>query len=252
MESEQTVTLSWLDRPILSAFPNLKIETVLVAIILILAVLSRFVNLGARVMSHDEVNHVVPAFSLYQGNGYAFDPITHGPLQFHMMALSYFLLGDSDFSSRAPDALISVITILFVLFAFRRYLGHKGALIAGFLFLISPFMMFYGRYTRNEVYGGLWTVLLLYGTLRYLESGGRKWLYLLTVVIAFHFTDKATAYIYNAEMLIFLGVLFLVSVIRLRWPDNRQRWFFVFLTGAALILIVLVVIFAALFPGTAA
>ncbi len=251
MDSEQTAPATWLDRPIFPFLPNFKIETFLVTVILILAVLSRFVNLGARVMSHDEVNHVVPAYSLYKGQGYAFDPITHGPLQFHMMAFSYFLLGDSDFSSRAPDALVSVATIAFVLFAFRRYLGRTGALIAGFLYLISPFMMFYGRYTRNEVYGGLWTVLLLYGALRYLENGGRKWLYLLTVVMAFHFTDKATAYIYNAELLIFLGVLFLVSVIRLPWPDERRRWTFVFLTGSALALILIVVIFAALFPGTA-
>ncbi len=250
MESAQIEPTSWLDRPILPAFPKLKIETVLVAVILILAVLSRFVNLGARVMSHDEVNHVVPAYSLYQGNGYAFDPITHGPLQFHMMALSFFLLGDSDFSARAPDALISVLTILFVLFAFRRYLGRTGALIAGFLYLISPFMMFYGRYTRNEVYGGLWTVLVLFGTLRYLESGSRKWLYLLTVTIALHFTDKATAYIYNAELLIFLGVLFLANVIRLKWPSAGRRWMFIFLTATALALILLVVIFAALYPGS--
>jgi len=39
----------------------------LVGLILFLAVLSRFVILGDRVMSHDEVNHVVPAYALYQG-----------------------------------------------------------------------------------------------------------------------------------------------------------------------------------------
>ena len=166
MEFEQTKSTSWLDRPIFSSLPKLNIEAVLVTIIIILAVLSRFVNLGARVVSHDEVNHVVPAYSLYSGNGYAYDPVTHGPFQFHMMALSFFLLGDSDFSARAPDALVSVLTVVFVLYAFRRYLGRVGTLIAGFLYVISPYMMFYGRYTRNEVYGGLWTVLLIYGALR--------------------------------------------------------------------------------------
>ena len=254
MESEQTVSNSWLDRPVFSFLPKLNIETLLVIVILILAVLTRFVNLGVRVMSHDEVNHVVPSYSLYRGNGYAYDPVTHGPLQFHMMALSYFLLGDSDFSSRAPDALVSVITIAAVLYLFRRYLGRTGALIAGFLYLISPYMMFYGRYTRNEVYGGLWTVLLIYGALRYLEKGDRLSLYLMTVVMALHFTDKATAYIYNAQLLIFLGVLFLISVYRLPWPSRGQRWSFFSLMVGALILIVGVVGFAALTasPSTAA
>ncbi len=252
MEPEQSAPISWLDRPVFSFLPKLNIETLLVTIILILAVLTRFVNLGARVMSHDEVNHVVPAFSLYQGHGYAYDPVTHGPLQFHMMALSYFLLGDSDFSSRAPDALVSVITIGVVLFLFRRYLGRVGALIAGFLYLISPYMMFYGRYTRNEVYGGLWTVLLIYGALRYLEKGDRLSLYLLTVVMAFHFTDKATAYIYNAQMLIFLGVLFLLNMMRLSWPSKGQRSTFIFLMLAGIVLIVGVVGFAALTAKPAA
>jgi predicted membrane-bound mannosyltransferase/sugar lactone lactonase YvrE len=251
MEFEQTTSASWLDRPIFSSLPKLNIEAVLVTIILILAVLSRFVNLGERVMSHDEVNHVVPAYSLYTGNGYAYDPVTHGPLQFHMMALSYFLLGDSDFASRAPDAMVSVLTILFVLLAFRRYLGRTGALIAGFLYLISPYMMFYGRYTRNEAYGGLWTVLILYGALRYLEKGDRLSLYLMTVVMALHFTDKATAYIYNAQLLIFLGVLFLVSMISLSWPSRTQRLSFLILMAAALTLILGVVAFSALTANAA-
>jgi predicted membrane-bound mannosyltransferase/sugar lactone lactonase YvrE len=252
MESEQTAPISWLDRPVFSFLPKLNIETLLVIVILILAVLSRFVNLGARVMSHDEVNHVVPAYSLYHGQGYAYDPVTHGPLQFHMMALSYFLLGDSDFSSRAPDALVGVITIAAVLFLYRRYLGRIGALIAGFLYLISPFMLFYDRYTRNEVYGGLWTVLIIYGALRYLEKGERLSLYLLTVVMALHFTDKATAYIYNAQLLIFLGVLFLISVIRLPWPADGRRWLFAFLMGIAFVLIIAVVGYAGLTASQAA
>jgi predicted membrane-bound mannosyltransferase/DNA-binding beta-propeller fold protein YncE len=246
MELEQTQSTSWLDRPVFSFLPKLNIETALVTIIIILAVLSRFVNLGARVMSHDEVNHVVPAYSLYSGTGYSYDPITHGPLQFHMMALSFFLLGDSDFSARAPDALVSVLTVVFVLFAFRRYLGRPGAVIAGFLYVISPFMMFYGRYTRNEVYGGLWTVLLIYAALRYLEKGERSVLYLMTVVMALHFTDKATAYIYNAQLLIFLGVLFLVRMINMPWPSRNRRLAFLVLMAAALAVILVVVAYAGL------
>ena len=86
-------------------------------------------------MSHDEVNHVVPSYDLYQGRGYRHDPVTHGPFQFHIVALSYFLFGDNDFSSRIPAATFSVAAIAFVLFAFRRYLGRSGALIAGLLVL---------------------------------------------------------------------------------------------------------------------
>ena len=168
---------SWLEKPLSAFIPKLTLETLLVTILLLLAVISRFYNVDLRVMSHDEVNHVVPSYSLFRGTGYAYDPVTHGPLQFHLIALSYFMLGDNDFSSRVPAVLFSIATIAVVAFGFRRYLGRSGALLAGFFFLISPYMLYYGRYTRNEVFGGLWTVLILLGTLRYLEKGERKWLH---------------------------------------------------------------------------
>jgi len=102
---------SWLEKPVVSLLPKIKLEHVIMALILILAVISRFTNLGVRVMSHDEVNHVIPSYDLYQGRGYVHSPVTHGPLQFHLIAASYFLFGDSDFTSRLPHALFSVATI---------------------------------------------------------------------------------------------------------------------------------------------
>ena len=188
-------------------------------------------------MSHDEVNHVVPSYNLFQGQGYAYDPVTHGPLQFHLIALSYFILGDSDFSSRVPAVLFSIATVAVALIGFRRFLGRRGAVIAGVLMLISPFMLFYGRYTRNEAFGGLWTVLMIYGALRYLEKGEKFSLYLLTVVMALHFTDKATAYIYNAQLMLFMGFAFLVQVMRLTWANARSRnWFFNSIVGGVALL----------------
>ncbi|MBE0699926.1 MAG: TIGR03663 family protein, partial [Anaerolineaceae bacterium] len=190
---------SWLDKGI---FPDpakiFRIENILIFIILLMAILSRFVLLGERVMSHDEVNHVVPSYELYQGRGYRHDPVTHGPFQFHIVALSYFLFGDSDTSSRIPAALFSVAAVGFLVFAFRRYLGRSGAIIAGLLFTISPYMMFYGRYTRNEGFIELIGVVLLYGILRYLEKGDRTSMFLVTIATVMHFCIKETAYIYTA------------------------------------------------------
>src|SRR5512143_2893956 len=104
----------WLDQPIAwLAAPRL--ETLLIALVLLLAFASRFYDLGARVMSHDELNHVTPSFDFSQGRGYRYSPITHGPLQFHLIALSYFLFGDNDFTSRIPSAAFSVAAILVVM-----------------------------------------------------------------------------------------------------------------------------------------
>ncbi|TLN00625.1 hypothetical protein FDZ74_16430, partial [bacterium] len=187
------------------------IRSILIALIVGLAILSRFAMLGDPVMSHDEVNHVVPSYELYQGKGYVHSPVTHGPFQFHILALMYFLFGDNDTTSRIPAALFSVAAVIFVLIAFPRYLGRNGALIAGALFTISPFMMFYGRYTRNEAFIELIGVVLLYGILRYFEKGDRLGMILVTLSAAMHFIVKETAFIYTAQALIFLFIMFLVE-----------------------------------------
>lgn len=228
---------SWLDRPINSFLPKFTIEHLLIVLIIIAAVFSRFYNVGLRVMSHDEVNHVVPSYELYQGRGYSHDPVTHGPLQFHLLASSYFLFGDSDFSSRIPAALFSVATVAFVLFAYKRYLGKTGALLAGLFMLISPYMLFYGRYTRNEAFVALFGVIMLYTVLRYLENGKHSNLYAFTAVLALHFVTKETSFIYTAELLIFLAVILIRDVTQKEWKQPRQRNLFILVTMAALLFI---------------
>lgn len=227
----------WLDRPLYTWIPRITIDHIVIALIILMAVLSRFYAVGLRVMSHDEVNHVVPSYELYQGRGYAHDPVTHGPLQFHLVAGSYFLFGDSDFSSRIPAALFSIATIIFVIFGFRRYLGRVGALLAGAFFLVSPYMLFYGRYTRNEAFVALFGVVMLYAVLRYLEDGRHRHLYLFTVALALHFTAKETAFIYTAQILIFLAVLFIRDVVKHEWPQGGRRDFFIFSMMAGLLFV---------------
>ena len=206
---------------------------VIIGLILVLTLISRFYGLGWRVMSHDEVNHVVPSFDYFQGRVYRHDPVTHGPMQFHLVALSYFLFGDNDFSSRIPSALFSVATVAAVLFLFKKYLGKIGSVIGGALFLISPYMLYYGRYTRNEAFVALFTVLAIYAVFRYLDRGDHKSQFLLTTVTVLHFATKETAYIYAAQMLLFLALYFVAVLLRMEWPAQRDKTnFLIFAAGA--------------------
>lgn len=216
----------WLDRPVLTQFPNFKYEHLLIALLLLVAVVSRFYNIGTRDMSHDEVNHVVPSYELYMGNGYSHDPVTHGPLQFHLLAATYFLFGDTDYASRVPSALFSVLTVAFVLFGFKRFLGRVGSLLASLLFLISPYMLFYGRYTRNESFVAFFGVVMLFCILYYLEKGRKQTLFLLAAVLSLQFCAKETAYIYTAIMLIFLAIVFFNDVLRKEWAEKGAKTFF--------------------------
>lgn len=244
MNAQHTENVHWLDQPVWKAFPKIRWETLLIIVILGLALFTRFYHLGDRVMSHDEVNHVVPSWELYMGRGYRHDPITHGPFQFHVVALSYFLFGDNDFTSRIPAALFSVATIMTVTLGFRRYLGRNGALIAGVLFLISPYMLFYGRYTRNEAFVAFWGVVTLLAVLRYLENGEKRWLYILTVVTALQFATKETAFIYTAQLLLFLAILFMSRSVRFPWPEARKHFLFNLALAGALFVLVLAIVLA--------
>ncbi len=218
---------AWLEKPVIKSFPNFTIEYLLIGLIIILAVISRLDGLGLRVMSHDEVNHVVPAWSLYQGQGYIHDPVTHGPLQFPLMALSFFLLGDNDFTARLPHALFSIATVVFAIFGMRRFLGRGGGIIAGFLYLISPFFLFYGRYARNEAIIGFLGLLLIYAMLAYLETGKFRYLILLTTAMVLHFISKETSFIYTAQALLFALFYLVDRVTRAHWKKPQYQLFFI-------------------------
>lgn len=222
MEKETTQERAhWLDRPV---FTNLSIswESLIFGLILVVAILSRFYNAGARVMSHDETSHVYYSWRLFKGWGYSHDPITHGPLQFHLLALVYFIFGASDFTARIPTILASVASIAF-LWKYRRYLGRWGTLAASLMTLISPFMLYYSRYVRNEAYVALFGVVTVWSILRYLETKSPRFLYWLTAATMLHFTAKETAFIYTAQAMILLGLIFVFRLSNRKWALPQLR-----------------------------
>lgn len=211
----------WLDRRLFFS-PGVSLEVVLYIIIILVALFSRTYILGARVMSHDENTHVYYSWRYFQGYGFQHDPLMHGPFLFHITALSYFMFGDTDFTARLPQALFSVAAVGFLWF-YRRYLGRTGALLGAVMMLISPYMMFYGRYARNEAYIQLFGVVMIWAILRYLETGLPRYLYLLTTATVLHFTSKETSFIYTAIALLFLGGYFLYRIFQVRWPNPEYR-----------------------------
>ena len=214
---------NWLERPIHPTLPAITNEIVIFVGIILLAFFTRFYLLEPRVMSHDESLHTYYSWRLYRGLGYEHSPMMHGPFQFHIVALTYFLFGASDFTSRIPAVLFSIATIWMVWY-WRRYLGKWGSLIAGFLLVISPYMLYYGHYVRNESFVGFSGILMLYAMLRHLEVGGKKYLLLLAGALALHFTSKETSFIYTAEALIYLAVYFIAQVTRRPWKDAEKDY----------------------------
>jgi uncharacterized protein (TIGR03663 family) len=218
--SQTTKPSNLLDRQ----FPSIRLnwEVILFGLLILVAITTRFYDLGARVMSHDESLHTYYSWLYFKGQGYQHSPMMHGPLQFHFLSLVFNILGDSDFTARIPAALASVATVLFI-WNYRRYLGRIGALITAGLFVISPYMLYYGRYVRNEAFVVLIGLISLWAILRYLETGRVNYLYVLSAAVAFHFTTKETSFIYLAQSLLFLGLIFLNQITKNPWQSSFFR-----------------------------
>jgi predicted membrane-bound mannosyltransferase len=203
----------------------LKPAMIILLVILALGLTSRLVDLGARVMSHDEINHVYWAWMFFDTGTYQADPLSHGPFQFHALALSYFLFGDNDVSARLPAALAGV-AVLGILWLFRRWLGRAGALAAAALTLISPYMLYYSRYARNEIFVTAEVLLTVWVVFRYLESHKTRWLYALAALLALHAATKETYFLFTAPLLLFLGVVLCIELFRIAWSKLQLKRLF--------------------------
>ncbi len=234
---------TWLDKTPIPSLPWLTLEVMIFAGIILLAIISRFYNLGERVMSHDESLHTYYSWLFSRGQGYQHNPMMHGPLQFHLIALTYFIFGASDFTARIPAAVFGILAVA-AIWQWRRYLGRTGMLVAGIMALISPFILYYGRYVREDPYVGLSLFVMLYSILRYLETGKTKYIYLITGALVLHFLTKETAFIYAAIALIYLGVYFIVRIARRPWEENESdyRGFLVSMSVAVVFIVLAVVI----------
>src|SRR5262249_50876582 len=113
---------------------------------------------------------------LYVGRGYKHDPMMHGPFQFHLNALIYFLFGDTDYTGRMLPAIFGVIAVMMPI-ALRKYLGRVGALLAATFIAISPDMLYYSRFARNDIYHAVWSMLAIAGLFGFITT--RKGRYLI-------------------------------------------------------------------------
>ncbi|MBF0524521.1 MAG: TIGR03663 family protein [Deltaproteobacteria bacterium] len=196
-ESPQAATSStWTRFAAEKKFP-VTAETAAWVILLFLAACLRFYGLGDRAMSHDESLHAYYSYELFKKGIFVHDPMMHGPFLFHLNSAVYYLFGDTDFTARLAPAVLS-LGALILIWRLRRYIGRPAALIAGVLLTISPGVLFYSRYIRNEAYLLLFVLLWAWGAFRYLDTRKPRWLYLMILGMTFSFAAKEVSFIYGA------------------------------------------------------
>jgi DNA-binding beta-propeller fold protein YncE len=222
---------AWLSR----TFPR-NWETVAYIVILLLAIFTRFYILGDRTMSHDESLHTKFSWDLYANGIFQHTPLMHGPILFHMTALNYFLFGDNDFTARIYTAMLGVGMVMFPIL-FRRWLGRWGALLASIMFLISPLILYYNRYIREDTPSIFATLVMVYCTFMYLNGPLQQrrkayWLYIFSAAMLWSLATKEVAFMYVAIFGMFLTGYWLVRMGQyfFRW-QGRQVMNFLFIAA---------------------
>ncbi|HYW90367.1 MAG TPA: flippase activity-associated protein Agl23, partial [Chloroflexota bacterium] len=179
--------------------------------LMLLGLVLRVWGLGAKALHHDESLHAFYSWRLYDGEGYAHDPMMHGPLLFELNALAYLLFGASDFTARLVPALLGT-AIIGMPYFLRHELGRAGAIAASLLFVISPAFLYFSRFIRHDIYVDAFTLLMVIGVFRYLATGNRTWFYTTCVSAALLFATKEDFYISGFILFMFLvGSWFLLK-----------------------------------------
>lgn len=189
-------------------------DVVLFGVLVLVALGLRLWALGERPVHYDESLHAQYSWQLFSGDGYRYEPWIHGPLQFFLNSLIFAIFWDSDFTVRITYALFGAALVGLPYFL-RGYLGRPAALIASVMLTLSPALLYFSRYSRNDIYMAFWALALFVLVWRYIHERKDRYLYLTAAVLALAFATKETAYIMVAIFGLFLLILARADLIRL-------------------------------------
>ncbi len=213
-------------------------------IVLVGAVL-RFWGLGDKPLHHDESLHAYFSLQLMHNNMenwlacinapanvcYRYDPLTHGPFQFHIIALVYKisqLLGVYDHGVNTVTVRIAAATLGSVIvglpYLLRDYIGKIGAWLACFLLAISPSMVYYSRFAREDIYMACFTLLLVVAIARYMRTRSALWLITAALAFTLSYATKEATFLTIAVFGSFFGALVIWELgtrMPLKWKDSE-------------------------------
>lgn len=213
----------------LGAHVFLRWQTLVFIAILLAAIFTRLYNLGDRAMSHDESLHVYYSYNLYAKGEFNHTPLMHGPILFHATAFMYALFGDNDFSGRLYAAILGIGMVMSPLL-FRRWLGTWGTILACLMILISPLLMYYNRYIREDTPAIMASILMAWSALVYISGAPDqrrqpRYLYILSAAMLWNLGSKETAFFYIGIFGLFLTIFWLFRMAQVRWGIAGRQWF---------------------------
>jgi len=176
------------------ALPQVRVEHVLYASLLLIGFALRFADVGSRAMHGDEAEHAWFAWHLYNGTGYQYDPVYHGPLQFIVTAFFYFLFGVSETSARLMAVLFGTALIVLPYF-FRNHMGRVAALLASAYITFSPAFLYVSRLERDDIFTCFFAFTLAIAIFSYLRARKARYVYLGAASVALSLASMENTYI---------------------------------------------------------
>jgi uncharacterized protein (TIGR03663 family) len=184
------------------------------ALIFLVGALLRFWQLGEKPLHHDESLHAYYSMQLLHNlehwsscfnpanQCYHYDPILHGPFQFHAIALVYQIsqwLAAPDHGINTTTVRIAAATlgslIVFLPYFLRPYLGRLGALLACALLAFSPSMVYFARFAREDIYMAFFTMLLVVALACYVHARRARWLIIAAVAFTLSYATKEATFL---------------------------------------------------------
>ncbi|GLV57071.1 hypothetical protein KDH_39090 [Dictyobacter sp. S3.2.2.5] len=213
--------------------------------VVLLGVILRFWGLGDKPLHHDESLHAYFSLILMHNNMenwltcaqtaasscYRYDPLTHGPFQFHIIAFVYKisqLLGAPDHGVNTTTVRIAAATLGSALvglpYFLRDYISKVGAWLACFLLAVSPSMVYYSRFAREDIYMAFFTLLTVVAMARYVRDRKGGWLLLSALAFTLSYATKEATFLTIAVFGSFLGALVVWELgVRLKLRNINTR-----------------------------
>ncbi|MFQ6101721.1 MAG: hypothetical protein ACE5OS_10885 [Anaerolineae bacterium] len=192
--------------------PSITLETVLWALIALIALALRLSHLDAAPLNVREAREAMLAWRSVTGQG--MPQADYSPLLFAANALLFALCGAGDGLARLWPALFGSALALTPLLL-RRRIGRVGALVTGTYLAFSPTALFASRQLDGAVVAAVGGMVLLGGLARFFDTERRPWLTLSAGGLALAVTSSPSAY----GLLLALGLAWLG--LAWAWPGKH-------------------------------
>ncbi|GAB4522307.1 MAG: hypothetical protein OHK0046_34750 [Anaerolineae bacterium] len=158
------------------------VETLAVAVLVVIAVLIRFLALGGVPLTETETAQALSAWRDVAPEAPGETLVSESPVLYWTQVLTFGMAGGSEFAARFFTALAGVLLALTPLL-FRRLLGVGRAYLFALLLTLSPVMVTASRLGAGATWAMLFAALALWAFWRYWESNRNG--YAVAAVVAF-------------------------------------------------------------------